>query len=295
MSRLTSLGSEFANVVNQRLNNVYLKSETMSRQQIENRIANLVNAGTLTNVRANTIWCEGDVCTTDRSAVQAKGPFRVRANGGTHMLSKANQDGALQFAIEADDNQLNIVTHNDQGGWSGRHPISVRRNVENGTQDLIRLNGIVETSNGIVVQGDGFRHLIQKRGQNGVPQINLEVDDNQLQVATFTNDGSWTGRHPFVIRRNAAHGSQNQDTVVLNATVEARNGIYLGDGYRLEVRDDDGQRRLCITRNGRILAAFHDGQDTMRVRAGNNRGYMYVNNQGFAGVHDTPFPGPFRV
>lgn len=209
---------------------VYLKSETRSRQEIDdavnavsNRITTLVNNNTLQDLRPRTIWCENNTCSTEATSVNARGAFRVQENGNLHLLSKSSRDGVMQFAVESDDNNWRLVTHNAQGGWSGRYPIDVRRNVDNGARDQVTLTG------------------------------NLN----------------------------------------LNGTVTS--GINLSDGYRIEVRNVNGQPRLCMTRNGRVLTAFHDGQDVMQVYPTNNTGaYVYVNAQNNTGFHDgTPNGGPY--
>ncbi|KAJ3371278.1 hypothetical protein GGF31_003457 [Allomyces arbusculus] len=137
-------------------------------------------------------------------------------------------------------------------------------------------------------KGDGLRHMTAKLNGSNKYQFALEADDEYLRFATFNDNGDWNGMHPIGIHRDGRVDVETNLNMINNAP------ISFGSGYSMKVLNWKGEDRLCIIRNGKVLAAFSDGWDHFIVPkvAGDDTSYMYFNQGGQVAVH--PFPEYIR-
>lgn len=213
---------------------VYLKSETLTAEQIQQRINQLSTEmdAKMTEATRNVMRCGDDPanCFTGRQAIISRGPHVARGNGLLHMTSKQNDQGLLAFSLEADDNFLRFATFRPDGQWAGRHPFGIVRNVNNGTVDTIHMNGNVNVNTG----PPEFAH------GSGNHQVNI------------------TGAAVNLNGRTNVNGPMQ---------VTPRDGIEFGSGFRMNVQTIDGHPRLVVSRNGTVLATIsdHSSGDVLRV------------------------------
>ncbi|KAJ3354036.1 hypothetical protein GGF32_002710 [Allomyces javanicus] len=125
-------------------------------------------------------------------------------------------------------------------------------------------------------KGDGLLHMSGKLNAKGQYRFALEADDEYLRFATFDDNGYWNNMHPLGVHRD---GRVDVET---NLNLVNKAPINFGSGYTIQVLNWNGEDRLCIVRNGKVVAAFSDGADHLLVPrvSGNGTDYLYFNSSG---------------
>ena len=155
------------------------------------------------------------------------------------------------------------------------------------------------TSNGPLVvtpDSNGFAHMAVKARPNGKWAYSLEGDENYWRVSTFKDDGTWSGKHPLAV--NTEYNSGAPSWVFVNTMLNLQNGANLnmnggrldfGGGYYLALaKGVDGEDRLALFRNDRILMSWSDGQDRLRSypEPGNSKNFTFLSKDNSIGRYN---------